>query len=75
MVHVAKTNVSGNVEPTTIGNRVTIGKLAHAQALLMLPCSFLFSTYVVLVLIGLKVVLLLILVCTAIYVLGGIDSL
>lgn len=25
VVHVAKTNVSGNVEPTVIGNRVTIG--------------------------------------------------
>lgn len=27
LVHVAKTNVSGNVLPTVIGNRVTIGRL------------------------------------------------
>ena len=29
LVHVAKTNVSGNVEPTIIGDRVTIGIIAH----------------------------------------------
>jgi hypothetical protein len=27
IVHVAKTNISGNVLPTTIGSNVTIGKL------------------------------------------------
>lgn len=26
LVHVAKTNISGNVLPTTIGNNVTVGQ-------------------------------------------------
>lgn len=34
VVHVAKTNVSGNVEPTVIGNRVTIGKSAFYKCFL-----------------------------------------
>jgi len=29
LVHVAKTNVSGNVLPTIIGNRVTIGRFSN----------------------------------------------
>jgi carbonic anhydrase/acetyltransferase-like protein (isoleucine patch superfamily) len=35
LVHVAKTNVSGNVEPTIIGNRVTIGMFTHLSCLPM----------------------------------------
>lgn len=40
LVHVAKTNVSGNVAPTIIGNKVTVGKGSTATFLHLYPSTY-----------------------------------